>query len=184
MPDVDDLTGAVNGCVRLGFERTLEQDVAFGIRQLIDIASKALSSAINDPYTAVQAIDHLTGICVELAVRPLGAEELAGPAGRGLVVVPANTFDDYLSFICALVGRYGAKDVTVMQALLRLLRSCAAVLPEGSTRLGSVARQVDVVLADAEREMVRPDDLRAFRQSTESLQRSLQRRTDGERDPR
>ena len=41
--------------IRIGFERTLEQDVAFGIRQQIDIACKALSPAINDPYTAVQA---------------------------------------------------------------------------------------------------------------------------------
>ena len=63
---------AVNTNVRIGFERTREQDVAFGLRQLIDIASKALSPAINDPYTAVQAIDHLSTIGADLAARPLG----------------------------------------------------------------------------------------------------------------
>ena len=54
-PDAEPFEAAVDADVRIGFERTLEQDVAFGIRQQIDIACKALSTAINDPYTAVQA---------------------------------------------------------------------------------------------------------------------------------
>ena len=58
---------------------------AFGIRQLIDIASKALSPAINDPYTAVQAIDHLAAVCADLATQPLGTSTLtdgSGPRSR------------------------------------------------------------------------------------------------------
>ena len=54
------LAEALRGAIRTGFERTLEQDVRFGIRQLVDIACKALSPAINDPYTAVQATDRLS----------------------------------------------------------------------------------------------------------------------------
>ena len=53
--------------VDLGFERTLQQDVGFGIRQLVDTACKALSPAVNDPYTAVQAVHHLSDILVTLA---------------------------------------------------------------------------------------------------------------------
>ena len=52
-PSADRFEAAMNADTRIGFERTLEQDVAFGIRQQIDIVSKALSAAINDPYTAV-----------------------------------------------------------------------------------------------------------------------------------
>ena len=63
---------ALDASVRIGFERTLEQDAAFGIRQLVDMACKALSPAVNDPYTAVQAVDHLSVIFCALAVRPLG----------------------------------------------------------------------------------------------------------------
>ena len=73
---------AIDAGVRIGFERTLKQDVAFGIRQQIDIALKALSPAVNDPYTAVQVIDHLTTVCCDLVVRPLGAEILTDPSGR------------------------------------------------------------------------------------------------------
>ena len=81
----------MNADIRIGFERTMEQDMAFGIRQQIDIACKALSPAVNDPYTAVQAMDHLTVVCCDIAVRPLGALVLAGPGGRGGVVVPDNS---------------------------------------------------------------------------------------------
>jgi uncharacterized membrane protein len=61
--------------IRIGFERTPEQDAAFRIRQLVDAACKALSPAVNDPYTAVQAIDHLSVIFCALAQRPLGNHE-------------------------------------------------------------------------------------------------------------
>ena len=60
--------------VRIGFERTLEQDLGLGFRQLADPACKALSPAVNDPYTAIQAIDHLSVL--------FGT--LGGAAGRGL----------------------------------------------------------------------------------------------------
>jgi uncharacterized membrane protein len=71
-PDPRDFTGVLDAGVRIGFERTLEQDAAFGIRQLVDVACKALSPAVNDPYTAVQAVDHLSVIFCALARRPLG----------------------------------------------------------------------------------------------------------------
>jgi uncharacterized membrane protein len=149
--------------VRIGFERTIEQDIGFGIRQQIDIACKALSPAVNDPYTAVQAIDHLTVVCCDLAVRPLGAQVLSGPGGRGRVVVPGNNFADYIFFIGGLFGRYGSSDVTVMLALIRLFRTCVEVLPAGSDRLDVLDQAAEAALADAERSMPRPTDLERIR---------------------
>jgi uncharacterized membrane protein len=61
-PPAEPFEAALDADVRIGFERTIEQDIAFGVRQQIDIGRKALSAAINDPYTAVQAIDHLAVI--------------------------------------------------------------------------------------------------------------------------
>jgi uncharacterized membrane protein len=119
-PNAESFEAAVLSDVRIGFERTVEQDIGFGIRQQTDIACKALSPAVNDPYTAVQALDHLSVICCDLAVRPLGAKVLTGPAGKGCVIVPGGTFDDYVRFISAAFGRYGSSDVIVMLALLRL----------------------------------------------------------------
>jgi uncharacterized membrane protein len=123
--------------VRIGFERTIEQDIAFGIRQQIDIGCKALSASINDPYTAVQAIDHLAVVCCDLAIRPLGTKIITGPEGRGRVVIPGNNFADYIFFIGGLFGRYGSSDLVVMLALLRLFETVVEVLPPGSARLRS-----------------------------------------------
>jgi uncharacterized membrane protein len=65
-PDPQVFLPVLDEGVRIGFERTLEQDAALGIRQLVDVACKALSPAVNDPYTAVQAVDHLSVIFVRL----------------------------------------------------------------------------------------------------------------------
>ena len=95
--DAASFEAAVLSDVRIGFERTIEQDIGFGIRQQTDIACKALSPAVNDPYTAVQALDHLSVVYCDLAVRPLGTKVLTGPAGKGRVIVPGDTFNDYVS---------------------------------------------------------------------------------------
>ncbi len=168
-PDPDPFERAVHADVRIGFERTLEQDVAFGIRQQLDIATKALSAAINDPYTAVQAINHLSVVCCELALRPLGADILTDPASRGRVVVPGTTFRDYLNFVCGVLGRYGAGDETVMLATLRLISSCVEVLPAGSGRLNALRQATAGILNDAERGLRRPADLDTVRKDAESL---------------
>src|SRR5262249_3703169 len=87
-PDPRAFARVLDAGVRVGFERTLEQDAAFGIRQLVDVACKALSPAVNDPYTAVQAVDHLSVIFCALARRPLGAH--VARDGPGVVIVPAR----------------------------------------------------------------------------------------------
>jgi uncharacterized membrane protein len=160
---------AVDADVRIGFERTIEQDIGFGIRQQIDIGCKALSPAVNDPYTAVQAIDHLTVLCCDLAVRPVGHRVLTGPGARGRVVVPGNTFADYIVFIGGLFGRYGSSDLIVMLALLRLFEKVAEVLPPGSARLAVLDRAAVEALDDAERSMPRPPSLQRVRAAVKAL---------------
>lgn len=177
-PSAESFEAAVLSDVRIGFERTSEQDIGFGIRQQTDIACRALSAAINDPYTAVQAIEHLTVIYCDLAVRPLGAKVLTGPAGRGRVVVPGSTFDDYVHFISDVLGRYGSNDVLVMLALARLLRSCVEVLPAGSDRLAVLDHAAAAALADAERAMPRPTDLERLRAVVTSLRSKINSRTE------
>ena len=76
--------------MRIGFERTLEQDPGLGLRQLVDLACKALSSAINDPYTAIQAIERLSVLFSALAGRPVGPVVARHrPTGVTVTVRPA-----------------------------------------------------------------------------------------------
>ncbi len=157
VPDVDGLQRSFTHALSIGFERTFQQDAAFGIRQLVDVACRALSPAVNDPYTAVQAVDHLTVIFCALASRPLGAVVEQDAEGRAVVAVPARQFGDYLATMCGLLRRYGAREPTVMVALLRLLGECAAVGTYADRRAG-IDEQVRLVLADSERACPQPAD--------------------------
>jgi uncharacterized membrane protein len=69
-------------------ERTMEQDLAFGFRQLVDIAERALSPSSNDPTTACQAIDVLHDLLRQLATRRLPTGRLNGTDGSLRIVVP------------------------------------------------------------------------------------------------
>ena len=77
-----------------------EQDVRFGIRQLVDIACKALSPAINDPYTAVQATDRLSVVLVDLARRETGDRLVYDDDGGLLVAATLPAFDTRLDQGC------------------------------------------------------------------------------------
>jgi uncharacterized membrane protein len=76
------IASVVDGAVRVGFERTLEQDPGLGMRQLCDAACKALSPAINDPYTAIQASEHLSVLFAALAPVRWVTWWCATPSGR------------------------------------------------------------------------------------------------------
>ncbi|GAA2439069.1 DUF2254 domain-containing protein [Streptomyces mauvecolor] len=75
--------GALRYTVSVGVERTFHQDLGFGLRQLSDIALRALSPAVNDPTTAVQCLDRIVQLLTALAHRPLGA--VGHPDGKGEV---------------------------------------------------------------------------------------------------
>src|SRR6476661_6582303 len=172
-PDPRVFDRAVDHAVRIGFERTLEQDAAFGIRQLVDMACKALSPAVNDPYTAVQAVDHLSVIFCALAVRPLGDYVAADPTGTGVVIVPGRRFGDYLATMCGLIRRYGSGEPTLSAALLRLLDNCAAVLPDDPDRWAAIGEQAKLILDDATREIAQPADLAPVKAAAAQLQQRV-----------
>jgi len=188
IPDAATLQPVLNQAVRIGFERTLEQDPALGIRQLVDMACKGLSPAVNDPYTAVQAVDHLSVIFCAMATRPLG-DTITGDHDRpALLIVPGRRFGDYLSTMCGLIRRYGSAEPTVSLALLRLLENCAAVLPDNSPRWADLDDQADLILADATREIAQPADLLAVSAATAELrartrQAGRRSRTNDKEDP-
>ena len=157
--------------VRIGFERTLEQDAALGIRQLVDVACKALSPAVNDPYTAVQAVDHLSVIFCALAQRPLGNHVVRD--GNGAVIVPGRRFPEYLAVMCGLIRRYGSREPTVAHALLRLLGNCAAVAGDDPERRAAIEEQAGIVIADAEREVAQPADLALAHAEAEAVREAV-----------
>jgi uncharacterized membrane protein len=172
LPDPRAFEAALDDAVGIGFERTRQQDAAMGIRQLVDVACKALSPAVNDPYTAVQAIDHMSVIFAAMARRRLGPR--VARQGASVVVVPSRRFGEYLGTMCGLVRRYGSREPTVAVALLRLLETAAIVARDDWTRLHDVAEQARLVFLDAEREIAQPVDLAPVRFAEEALLRRIE----------
>lgn len=118
-------------CVALDNERTIEQDLAFGFRQLVDIAEKALSPGVNDPTTACQAIDVMHDLLRRLATRPLPTGRHADADGQVRLVVPQYDFADLLTVAVAEIWHYGQSSTQVPERLAILLSDLrSAVLPE------------------------------------------------------
>jgi uncharacterized membrane protein len=82
--------------VHIGFERTLQQDIRFGLRQMVDIALRALSPAVNDPYTGVQVVHHVSAVEARLASREIHDDVRRDQAGAVLVWLPYPGFATYL----------------------------------------------------------------------------------------
>ena len=136
-----DVTGAGNGPgideprllaeVAQDTERTMEQDLAFGFRQLVDIAERALSPAVNDPTTACQALDVLHDLLRRLAVRHLPSGRLHGADGSLRLIVPQYGFGDFVDLAVQEVWRYGSDAAQVPGRLSAMLADLsAAALPE------------------------------------------------------
>jgi len=172
-PDLEAFTHAFAADVGIGFERTRQQDSAFGIRQLVDVAVKALSPAVNDPYTAVQAIHHMTAIFGAMAVRPLGPRVARDPHGAAVVVVPSREFGQYLAKMCGLVRRYGSAEPNVMTALLRLMDHCAQMAHTDVARLDALSEQARLVLEDGVRDIAQPVDAAQVVEEEAVLQRRI-----------
>ena len=103
--------------IHLGLERTSEQDPKYPIRLLVDIAIKALSPAINDPTTAVQAIDQIEDLLRRLGRRDLDAGYARDANGALRLVFPMPTWEDYLTLSFDEIRQYGVSSVQVMRRL-------------------------------------------------------------------
>jgi uncharacterized membrane protein len=110
-------------------ERTFEQDPKYPIRLLVDIAIKALSPAVNDPTTAVQAMDQIEDLLRRLGRRDLDAGYARDADGVFRLIFPMPTWEDYLALAFDEIRQFGATSVQVM----RRLRSALAGLMESST---------------------------------------------------
>ena len=123
--DLADLRRGVAAAVASGSERTIVQDAGFGLRQLIDVAVKALSPGINDPTTAVHTLGHAAALLCDFAAIDLGPRLLRDERERVCVIVHRPTFAHYLDLVIAQPRLYGIADPAVTARLLRLLQEVA-----------------------------------------------------------
>jgi uncharacterized membrane protein len=112
-------------------ERTMEQDLAFGFRQLVDIAQRALSPGVNDPTTATQALDIIHDLLRQLATRHLPSGRFSDRDGNERLLVPQYSFCDFLDLAIGEIWHYGSDAAQVHPRITSLLNDLADVaLPE------------------------------------------------------
>jgi uncharacterized membrane protein len=115
--------------VALGAERTMEQDPAFPFRIIVDIASKALSPAINDPTTAVLALDQIHHLLRNLAGRRLDTGLVYDRDGRLRLVYGTPDWDDFVSLAVVEIRHFGASSMQVARRLRALLEDLIQAVP-------------------------------------------------------
>lgn len=148
------LTAKIHRALSFGYERTIEQDAAFGVRQLVDIAIKAMSPAINDPVTAAHAAGHIGAILARLTGCRLGATLHEDDDGVGRVIVPDRDLRYYLDLACGQLRRFAQHEPSVLSGLMRMLRDVAASCRDDAQRdevraaAERVARQVAPEVSD------------------------------------
>ena len=102
--------------VAVGQERTLEQDPTFAFRILVDIASKGLSPAINDPTTAVLALDQIHHLLRDVGSRRLDDERICDPAGRLRLIYRTPGWKDFVQLAVTEIRQFGGTSIQVDRA--------------------------------------------------------------------
>jgi uncharacterized membrane protein len=119
----------LQAAVALGVERTIEQDPTFAFRILVDIAIKALSPAINDPTTAVLAIDQLHSLLRMVGLRKLRGEEICDAGGELRLIFRTPNWEDFVHLTCTEIRHFGAGSIQIMRRMRAMLENLIQTLP-------------------------------------------------------
>jgi uncharacterized membrane protein len=151
LPDRD-----LRGSIAVGHERNFEQDSMFAFRIIVDIAIKALSPAINDPTTAVIAIDQLHHLLRDIGKRYLAEGQEKDAAGQLRLIYRTPDWEDFVLLGTTEIRQYGRDSIQVQRRLRAMLEDLIETLPESrhavlqkeTALLGALLRRAFADVAD------------------------------------
>jgi uncharacterized membrane protein len=149
-------TESLRQMIAIGQERSLEQDPAFCFRIIVDIASKALSPAINDPTTAVLAIDQIHHLLRTVGGRDLDDERVRDAQGRTRLVYRTPGWSDFVHLAVTEIRHYGAESIQVTRRLRAMLDSLIELLPPDRALV--LQRELEMLNRGATRVFTEPND--------------------------
>lgn len=142
--------------VAVGQERTLEQDPTFALRIIVDIASKGLSPAINDPTTAVLAIDQIHHLLRNVGNRRLDDERVRDSSGRLRLMYRTPDWEDFVHLAVTEIRHFGGESIQVARRLRAMLENLIQTLPEERAEL--LRQELILLRRSAERFFLEPED--------------------------
>jgi uncharacterized membrane protein len=148
---------ALRETVAFGSERTMEQDPMFAFRILVDIALKALSPAINDPTTAVLAIDQIHRLLRMVGRRHLHGEAIRDAAGQVRVILRTPDWEDFVHMACNEIRACGAGSIQVPRRMRAMLENLIRSLPV--QRHAALRGQLDLLDRSLPDHFKLPEDL-------------------------
>ena len=148
---------ALRSALAFGSERTLEQDPTFAFRIVIDIALKALSPAINDPTTAVLAIDQLHRLLRLVGKRHLRTDEILDASGTSRVIFPTPNWEDFVHLTFSEIRQCGSNNLQIVRRLRAMIENLIQTLP--SHRQPALQQQLSLLDREVTRLFQYPEEL-------------------------
>jgi uncharacterized membrane protein len=137
-------------------ERTSEQDPGFAFRIIVDIASKALSPAINDPTTAVLAIDQIHNLLREVGLRRLDTGFVHDSKGQLRLVYRTPDWEDFVGLAVTEIRQFGANSIQVARRMRAMLEDLIPLLP--LHRAGILRQELDLLKSTIDLAFTVPQD--------------------------
>ena len=167
--------------VAVGSERTLEQDPTFALRIIVDIASRALSPAVNDPTTAVLAIDQIHHLLRDIGKRHLADGRESDSKGQVRLIYRTPNWEDFVRLGTTEIRQYGRNSIQVQRRLRAMLKDLIDVLPaqrapilqKELALMGTSSRRAFPDLAD--QELAESGDLQGIGGSYDEIEDSSSR---------
>lgn len=153
----DEANESIACCFIVGKHRTAEQDVAFPVQQLVDMALRALSPSLNDPHTAITCADHIgAGLC-SLAERSIPSRYRFDQNDQLRVVADPNTFVDVSDLAFRPLREHGTSDTSFAEAIMGIYLQVARRVrrPEDAEAIQLHARET---LAEIRSRLTQPRD--------------------------
>ncbi len=148
----EDECGELRSLYSVGAQRTIDQDAAYGIRQIVDAALKALSPGVNDTTTALIAIDYLTAILSELGGR--NVEDIYRTRdGAGKIIARAATYGSLVADACDQIRDAAGDNAKVYERLLDLIAMASSPAAARRGRLSALEKQIELLADEAERSL-------------------------------
>jgi uncharacterized membrane protein len=147
----------LHGSIAFGSERTMDQDPTFAFRIAVDIALKALSPAINDPTTAVLAIDQLHRMLRTVGKRDLRTDEIEGNSGKLRVIIRTPNWEDFVHLSFREIRACGSNNLQIVRRLRAMIENLIQTLLEH--RHPALLQELSLLDREIAKNFVYPEDL-------------------------
>ena len=149
---------AIRNSTAVASHRTSSDDIEYAVRQLVEVAVRALSPGINDPHTAISVLNRLGAALCDLAPLTL-SNGVTVREGHTCLVIPTVQYDGLTDAMFHLIRQNAQLSATVLIRALEVLTAVATV-ERDPTRLGTLRRHADLILADGQRNIETVEDVR------------------------